>query len=72
MCLSQVNFHKSSMVGVNITNSWLHEAASVLGCKGGKVPFLYLGLPIDGDPRRLLFWEPVVNRIKSTLIDYSL
>jgi len=31
------------------------------------VTFLYLGLPIGGDPRRLLFWEPVVNRIKTRL-----
>ena len=42
----KVNFHKSSLVGVNITASWISEAASVLGCKVGKVPFLYLGLPI--------------------------
>jgi len=63
----KVNFHKSSLVGVNIDASWLSEAASVLGCKVGKVPFLYLGLPIGGDPRRLLFWEPIVNRIKSRL-----
>ncbi|KEH33584.1 hypothetical protein MTR_3g448400 [Medicago truncatula] len=63
----KVNFHKSSLVGVNINASWLSEAASVLGCKVGKVSFLYLGLPIGGDPRRLLIWEPVVNRIKSRL-----
>lgn len=63
----KVNFHKSSLVGVNINDSWLSEAASVLGCKVGKIPFLYLGLSIGGDPRRLLFWEPVVDRIKSRL-----
>jgi len=65
----KVNFHKSSLVGVNINVSWLSEAASVLGCKVGKVSFLYLGLPIGGDPHRLLFWEPVVNRIKTRLSD---
>ncbi|KEH26485.1 hypothetical protein MTR_6g461940 [Medicago truncatula] len=63
----KVNFHKSSLVGVNINASWLSEAASVLGCKVGKIPFLYLGLPIRGNPRRLLFWEPIVNCIKSRL-----
>jgi len=63
----KVNFHKSSLVSVNINASWLSEAAFVLGCKVGKVTFLYLGLPIGGDPRRLLFWEPVVNRIKARL-----
>ena len=51
----QVNFHKSLFVGVNIADSWLNEAASLLHCKVGKVPFLYLGLSIGGDPRRLAF-----------------
>jgi hypothetical protein len=45
----------------------LNEAASVLNCKVGKVPFMYLGLSIGGDPRRLAFWEPVLNTIKSRL-----
>ncbi|CAJ2644025.1 unnamed protein product [Trifolium pratense] len=63
----KVNFHKSVLVGVNIPDSWLDEAASVLCCKVGKIPFLYLGLQIGGDPRRLVFWEPVLSRIKNRL-----
>jgi len=62
-----VNFHKSMLVGVNIAPSLLNEAAFMLRCKVGKVPFLYLGMPIDGNPRILCFWEPIVNRIKSRL-----
>ena len=54
-------------MNVNITNSWLFEAAFVLGYKVGRVPFLYLGLLIGGDPMLLLFWEPVVSHIKSRL-----
>jgi hypothetical protein len=42
----KVNFNKSLLVGINISYSWLEEAAMVLGCKVGQVPFLYLGLPI--------------------------
>ncbi|WJX25077.1 hypothetical protein P8452_14152 [Trifolium repens] len=63
----KVNFNKSMLVGVNIPDSWLGEAASVLRCRVGKVPFLYLGLPIGGDPRRLAFWDPVVSRLKTRL-----
>jgi hypothetical protein len=48
------NFHKSKLYGVNISDSWLHEAASVLHCKHGRLPFLYLGLPIGGDPRKIV------------------
>jgi len=62
-----VNFNKSMLVGINIAESWLTEAASILNCKVGKVPYLYLGLSIDGDPQRLAFWNPVMNSIKSRL-----
>lgn len=55
------------LVGVNISDSWLTEAVSLLNCKMGKVPFFYLGLPIGGNPRKLSFWDPVFNHIKSTL-----
>jgi hypothetical protein len=63
----KVNFHKSMLVGVNFSESWLHEAASALRCRVGKVPFLYLGLSIGGDPRRLGFWEPVLTRMRNRL-----
>lgn len=63
----KVNFNKSELVGVNVSQSWLFEAASVLRCRVGTLPILYLGLPVGGNPRRLNFWEPVVNRIKSRL-----
>ena len=66
-----MNFHISLYVGVNVSDSWLNEAASMLGCKVGKVPFFYLGLPIGGDPRRLLFLEPVVDRVKKRLAGWS-
>jgi hypothetical protein len=36
----KVNFHKNMLVGVNIDDSWLHEAASALRCRVGRVPFL--------------------------------
>ncbi|GAU25960.1 hypothetical protein TSUD_373610 [Trifolium subterraneum] len=47
------NFNKSMLVGVNIPDSRLREAASSLCCSLGKIPFMYLSLPIRGDPRRL-------------------
>ncbi|GAU51099.1 hypothetical protein TSUD_411800 [Trifolium subterraneum] len=63
----KVNFSKSMLVGVNIPDSYLGEAASALCCKVGKIPFLYLGLPIGGDPRRLSFWDPMLARLQNRL-----
>jgi hypothetical protein len=63
----KVNFNKSMLTGVNISESWLSEAALVMNCRRGTIPFVYLGLPIGGDPRKLCFWKPVVDRIVSRL-----
>jgi hypothetical protein len=35
----KVNFHKSMLVGVNVAESLLAEAASVLGCAVVRIPF---------------------------------
>jgi len=32
---------------------------------------MYLGLPIGGDARRLSFWEPVIDRLKSRLSEWK-
>lgn len=63
----KVNFLKSMLMGVNISDSWLAKATYVLHCKVGKVPFVYLGLSVGGDARRLCFWDPVVSRITTRL-----
>jgi len=63
----KVNFNKSMLVGVNISESWMVEVAFILNCRVGKVPYLYLGLSIGCDPRRLAFWDLVLHTIKSRL-----
>jgi hypothetical protein len=63
----KVNFNKSLLTGVNVSDSWLSEAALALNCRVGAFPFVYLGFPIGGDPRKLDFWKPVVNCIHSRL-----
>jgi len=65
----KVNYHKSLLVGINIIESWLQEAAFILSCKIGKIYFMYLGIPIGGDARRLSFWDLVIERLKSRVLD---
>jgi hypothetical protein len=67
----KVNFSKSQLVGVNIAGSWLSEAAMVLNCKVGSIPFMYLGLPIGGNASRLVFWQPLINKINSRLLGWK-
>jgi len=67
----KVNFAKSHLVGVNIASSWLSEAAMVMDCKVDSIPFVYLGLLVDGNSRRVSLWEPLMNRIKSRLSGWN-
>jgi len=56
---------------VNISDSWLSEAASVMNCRRGTIPFIYLGLPIGGDSRKLSFWKSVIDRIVTRLSSWN-
>ena len=67
----KVNFHKSMLTGVNVSVSWLTEAALVMNCQKGSLPFNYLGLPIGGDSRKLSFWKPVLDRIVARLSSWN-
>jgi len=67
----KVNFNKSMLTSVNIPDTWLSEAALVMNCHRGSIPFVYLGLPIGGDSRKLSFWKPIVDRIVSRLSSWN-
>ena len=67
----QVNFHKSSLMGVNVEDSWLETAASRLLCKKGDLPFIYLGLPIGANIGRLSTWAPIITRMEKKLSSWK-
>jgi len=37
----KVNFHKSLITGVTVSTSWLSDAASILNCRVGTLPFVF-------------------------------
>jgi len=41
----------------------------VMNCRVGMLPFVYLGLAIGGDARRLEFQKPLVDRINNRLLN---
>lgn len=59
-----INFHKSSLVGLNVSSQWMKEAALFLNYKTGSISFIYLGLPVGADTRRLATWRLVVDKVR--------
>jgi hypothetical protein len=65
-CL-KVNFWKSCVVGVNVSEEFLGMASNFLNCRIGRTPFKYLGLPVGASPRKMSTWEPMLKVIRGRL-----
>ncbi|PNX97042.1 cytochrome p450 [Trifolium pratense] len=63
----KVNFFKSKLFGINVEDDFLSSATSFLKCNIGRLPFIYLGLPVGANPRRLSTWNPVLEVLKEDL-----
>ena len=63
----KINFHKSKLVGINVPRNNVVCYTKTLNCAQMGIPFTYLGLEVGGNPRKKIFWEPVLNKLKSRL-----
>jgi hypothetical protein len=63
----KVNFRKSSLMGVNVSQDFMRLASIFLNCRVGVLPFNYLGLPVGANPRRASTWEPMLNSLRKRL-----
>jgi len=43
----KVNYSKSMMIPINLTEGKLQHLAATFGCTTGSLPFTYLGLPLE-------------------------
>jgi hypothetical protein len=67
----KVDFFKSKLFGVNVDETFLASATVFLKCVVGRLPFIYLGLPVGANPRRLSTWNPVIEVIQNRLASWK-
>jgi hypothetical protein len=63
----KVNFWKSNLMRVNVSNEFIRVASGFLNCRVGSIPFKYLGLPVGANPRRASTWEPLLDSLRKRL-----
>jgi hypothetical protein len=63
----KVNFWKSCLVGIDVSEDFLVMASDFLNCWVGYTPFKYLGLPVGANPRLSSTWRPMADTIKQRL-----
>nr|GFB70270.1 RNA-directed DNA polymerase, eukaryota, reverse transcriptase zinc-binding domain protein [Tanacetum cinerariifolium] len=63
----KINFHKSNVFGVRVSNSEVVFIAAFTGCEACSFPFSYLGLPIGSNMSRIANWQIFIDRFKARL-----
>jgi hypothetical protein len=63
----KVNFWKSCLIGVNVSDTFMETACTFLNCIKGGIPFKYLGLPVGANPRKVSTWDPMVDSLRNKL-----
>jgi hypothetical protein len=68
----RVNFNKSMLVPINLTDEKTQHMAATFGCSIGSLPFTYLGLPTCITKPRVDDFLPLVTRCERRLVSTSL
>lgn len=68
----KVNFSKSMMAPINVSEERLHHLAATFGCSTSSLPFTYLGLPMGLTKPRVKDFLPLVTRCERRLVNTSL
>lgn len=63
----KVNYSKSMLLPVNISEESLDHLAKTFGCSKGSLPFTYLGLPLGLTKPRVQDFLPLVNKCERRL-----
>ena len=59
----RVNYAKSCMVPINISDDRLNSLAAIFGCSVGSLPFTYLGLPLGTSRPSMNDLTPLMSHI---------
>jgi hypothetical protein len=66
-----VNFSKSFLVPINVTEEKGQHLAHTFGCEVGKMPFTYLGLPLGITKPTIQDFSHLVSKIENKLNEIS-
>lgn len=67
----KLNLGKSLLIGCNMDDLSVEEEARKYGWTVGKLPITYLGATLGGNPKRLCFWEPMLDKLRKKGRSYN-
>jgi len=67
----KVNYSKTKVGGVGMNINQTMVFAYILNCDIMKTPFSYLGMMVGGNHKRCVFWEGMLNKVRSRLSSWK-
>lgn len=67
----KINFYKSSLMGIDVAPEIMEMTCNFLNCAQGSFPFMYLGLPVGGNPARATTWDPLLEKFSKKLFSWG-
>jgi hypothetical protein len=68
----KINFEKSNLIPINISNQRAQELANIFGCAVASMPFTYLGLPMGTTKPAVIDLLPLLSRIERKVTSSTL
>ena len=59
----KINLDKSTLSKINISQGLIISLASMLEQKVLDWPWTYLGLPLGGNAKAIVFWDPMIDKV---------
>ncbi|GJW49120.1 reverse transcriptase domain, reverse transcriptase zinc-binding domain protein [Tanacetum coccineum] len=63
----KINNNKSKLYGIGVSNQEVVWMANRMGCLSGRMPFMYLGIPIGLNMKNIDSWNGIVEKFKTKL-----
>ncbi|GJS44823.1 putative RNA-directed DNA polymerase, eukaryota, reverse transcriptase zinc-binding domain protein [Tanacetum coccineum] len=63
----KINVHKSSILGICVSDEEISAMANVIGCGASKLPLKYPGVPVGCNMARCANWDVITNKFSSKL-----
>ena len=58
----KINNNKSKLYGIGVSNQEVDWMANRMGCLSGRMPFMYLGIPIGLNMKKIDSWNGIVEK----------
>ena len=67
----KINIRKCRIFGVGVNQRAVTDMATRLGCEGASLPFVFLGMPIGGSMKKLIRWQPLIDKSAQKLSNWK-